>query len=320
MSQTDKNSLQGLIDRFLAGDSRALSRLISMVENQAPEKASIMSAIFPRTGRTRIAGITGPPGVGKSSLTDRLIAHAREQGLTVGVVAVDPSSPFSGGAILGDRIRMQSRSTDPEVFIRSMASRGHLGGLSVATRDVVRLLDAFGKHVIFIETIGVGQSELAIAQEADTTVLVLAPGQGDSVQMMKAGIMEIGEIFVINKADRDGADQTVLEIETMLMLDPHKDGWEPPVIKTQAVAGEGIEELWNRLEEHGRFLERGGIGKTRRREQLRDEIMEILTERLKASILEKSVRVQELDQLVASVERKEIDPYTAASRLMEATH
>lgn len=317
MIQNQRSDLHELIERLKRGDARAASRLISLVENQSPDKAQIMASIFPHTGRAQIAGITGSPGVGKSSLTDRLIAHARDKGLTVGVVAVDPSSPFTGGAILGDRIRMQSRSTDPGVFIRSMASRGHLGGLSVATRDAVRIMDAFGKDVVFIETIGVGQSELAIAQEAQTTILVLAPGAGDSIQMMKAGIMEIGDIFVVNKSDREGADQTVLEIETMLMLESKKNGWNPPVLKTQAVSGEGIEGLWSQIEAHGQFLAQGEIGRARRRSQLRDEIIEILTERLKADIWQKASQGQSLEDLLDSVEQKELDPYSAAGRLME---
>lgn len=316
---TQRDDIQGLIDRLLAGEARALSRLISLVEDQAPEKAFIMASLFPHTGRARIAGITGSPGVGKSSLTDRLIAHLRDRGFTVGVIAVDPSSPFSGGALLGDRIRMQSRSTDPGVFIRSMASRGHLGGLSLATRDATRILDAFGKDVVIIETIGVGQSELAIAQEAQTTILVLAPGTGDSIQMMKAGIMEIGDIFVVNKADREGAEQTVLEVETMLMLESHKNSWRPPVIKTQATSGQGIEELWAQVEAHGLFLNQGEVGRARRRGQLRDEIIEILTERLKADIWKKA-RGQTFEDLLDSVERRELDPYAAAGQLMGLVH
>ncbi len=315
MSQNNTEDTQALIDRLLAGDARALSRVISQVENQSPEKPAIMASIFPRTGRAIIVGLTGSPGVGKSSLTDRLIAHARDKGLSVGVIAVDPSSPFSGGAILGDRIRMQSRSTDPAVFIRSMASRGHLGGLSVATRDATRIMDAFGKDVILIETIGVGQSELGIAQEARTTVLVMAPGAGDSVQMMKAGIMEIGDVFVVNKADREGADQTVLELETMLMLESHKNGWTPPVIKTQATSGQGIEDLWSQIEAHGRFLDEGEVGRARRRGQLQDEIVEILSERIKNTIWEKT-RGQLFDELLDCVEQREMDPYTAADRLL----
>lgn len=319
MTHSNNGNTQDLVERLLGGDARALSRLISLVENQSPEKPSIMAALYPHTGKALIAGITGSPGVGKSSLTDRLIAFARDKGLGVGVVAVDPSSPFSGGAILGDRIRMQSRCTDPGVFIRSMASRGHLGGLSVATRDAVRIMDAFGKDVILIETIGVGQSELAIAQEAQTTILVMAPGAGDSVQMMKAGIMEIGDLFVVNKSDREGADQTVLELETMLMLEAPKNGWTPPVIKTAATSGEGIEALWEQIEAHKGFLDKGEAGRARRRGQLREEIVEILTERLKGSIWEKT-RGGFFDELLDGVEQREIDPYSAAGRLMEAVH
>ncbi|MDO8692246.1 MAG: methylmalonyl Co-A mutase-associated GTPase MeaB [Dehalococcoidia bacterium] len=314
--QNRTDNTQALIDRLLSGDARAMSRLITMVENKSPEKPAIMASLFPRTGRALVAGLTGSPGVGKSSLTDRLIAFARDKGLSVGVVAVDPSSPFSGGAILGDRIRMQSRSTDPGVFIRSMASRGHLGGLSVATRDATRIMDAFGKDVILIETIGVGQSELAIAQEAKTTVLVLAPGAGDSVQMMKAGIMEIGDVFVVNKADREGADQTVLEVETMLMLGSHKNGWTPPVIKTQATSAEGIEELWNQIQAHSNFLDQGEVGRERRRGQLRDEIIEVLTESIKSNIWQKTAG-KVFENLLDNVEQREMDPYAAAGKLME---
>lgn len=309
--------VSALIDRLLAGEVRALSRAISLAENQAPEKALIMTSLFPHTGKALIVGITGGSGVGKSTLTDKLVALLRDRGLTVGIVAVDPSSPFSGGAILGDRIRMQGRSTDPGVFIRSMASRGHLGGLSLATRDAVRLLDAFGKDAVIIETVGVGQSELAIAQEAQTTVLVLAPGGGDSIQMMKAGIMEIGDIFVVNKADREGADLTVLEVETMLKLESNRSGWTPPVLKTVAISGDGVEGLWSQIEAHGRFLAQGAWGQRRRRQQLRDEIIEILAERLRADIWRRASGEQALEGLLDSVEQRQLDPYAAAGRLME---
>jgi LAO/AO transport system kinase len=307
---------QLLVDRLLAGDPRAVSRVISLAENESPEKPALMAALFPHTGRARIVGFTGSPGVGKSSIVDRLIAYLRDSGRTVGVVAVDPSSPFSGGALLGDRIRMQSRSVDPGVFIRSMASRGHLGGLALSTRDTVRIMDACGKDVVIIETIGVGQSELAIAEEAETTILVLAPGSGDSVQMMKAGIMEIGDIFVVNKADREGAEQTALEVEAMLMLEGHRDGWTPPVLKTQALSGQGIEELWAQVEAHGRYLAQGETGRARRREQLKNEIVEIVVERLKLDILQKAHQEDLLAELVGRVESREMDPYAAASTLM----
>lgn len=308
-------SQNGWIDKLLAGDARVAARLITMVESGAPaETARIVKDLYPHTGRAHVVGVTGAPGVGKSTLVDRLIALLCQNGLKIGVIAVDPSSPFSGGAILGDRVRMQSHATEPGVFIRSMASRGHWGGLSTATRNAVRVLDAMGKDIIVIETIGVGQGEIAIADEAETTVLVLSPGAGDSIQMMKAGIMEIGDIFVVNKSDREGADETVMEVEAMLMLDSSRD-WKPPVIKTKALPGEGIEELWEKVEAHRRFLTQNPVGRDRRLRHIREEIMAILIAGWESTLWSKLQQSDYFSTLLERVEGREMDPYAAAVAL-----
>lgn len=307
-----------LVDRMLQGDRLALAKLITLVENRSPEVSQVIALLYPHAGKAHVIGVTGPPGVGKSSLVDKLIGLARRHNLKVGVIAVDPSSPFSGGALLGDRIRMQSHSTDPNVFIRSMGCRGHLGGLSFATQDAILLLDAFGNDVILVETVGVGQSEIAIAQAADTTVLVTMPSTGDSIQAMKAGIMEIGDVFVVNKADREGAERTVQELETMLMLGVRQGEWPPPIVKTQAVSGEGIEELWEKLQEHRRFFSQDQRFQERRCQQIREEIYSIINERVERKIRHELLGDFRFSQLLEKVARREIDPYTAADTLMEA--
>lgn len=307
-----------LVERMLQGDRLALAKLITLVENRSPEVSQVIALLYPHAGKAHVIGVTGPPGVGKSSLVDKLIGLARRHNLKVGVIAVDPSSPFSGGALLGDRIRMQSHSTDPNVFIRSMGCRGHLGGLSFATQDAILLLDAFGNDVILVETVGVGQSEIAIAQAADTTVLVTMPSTGDSIQAMKAGIMEIGDVFVVNKADREGAERTVQELETMLMLGVRQGEWTPPIAKTQAVSGEGIEELWEKLQEHRRFFSQDQRFQERRCQQIREEIYSIINERVERKIRHELLGNSRFSQLLEKVARREIDPYTAADTLMEA--
>lgn len=309
-----------LVERMLKGDRLALAKLITLVENRSSEVSRIIQLLYPHAGKAHVIGVTGPPGVGKSSLVDKLIALARRKGLVVGVIAVDPSSPFSGGALLGDRIRMQSHSTDPGVFIRSMGCRGHLGGLSFATQDTILLLDAFGSNVVLVETVGVGQSEIAIAQAADTTVLVTMPSTGDSIQAMKAGIMEIGDVFVVNKADREGADRTVQELDTMLMLGARHGEWMPPIMKTQATSGEGIEELWEKIQGHKQFFTQHERLQQRRREQIKGEIHNIITERLERKIHEELMKDSQFSPLMEKVERREIDPYTAADVLMESIH
>jgi len=307
-----------LVERMLKGDRLALAKLITLVENRVPEVAQIITSLYPYTGKAHIIGITGSPGVGKSSLVDKLITLLRKKDKKIGVIAVDPSSPFSGGALLGDRIRMQSHSTDPGVFIRSMACRGHLGGLAFATQDTALLLDAFGYEIILIETVGVGQSEVAIAQAADTTLLVTMPSSGDAIQVMKAGIMEIGDIFVVNKADQEGVDKTVIELETMLMLGAQEREWVPPIVRTIANNGEGIEELWDKIQEHKNFLSQQSRLKERRLTQIRGEIYNIITERIEKEIWEGLLRKGHFQDLLDRVAAREVDPYTAADSIWKA--
>lgn len=307
-----------LVDKLLKGDKRALARLITLVEDRSEEISEIMKRIYPLAGKAYRVGVTGPPGAGKSTLVDKLIAYLREKKQTIGVIAVDATSPFSGGALLGDRIRMQEHATDKGVFIRSMSTRGHLGGLSAATREAARILDAYGKDIIFLETVGVGQSELDIVDEADTTVVVLMPGAGDSVQTFKAGIMEIGDIYVVNKSDHTGANQTATEVEAMLMLDSRKREWKPPVLQTQAVEGEGVEDLWQKIEEHHRYLLKDEKYKERRREVLKKEIIEIISEKIEDSLWEQMQKDEKFLKLLSQVEKGKIDPYTAVEKIIKS--
>jgi len=294
-----------------------VGRLISLIENESPQLREVMTALMPFTGHAHVVGITGSPGVGKSTSTNALVGELRRRGRRVGVLAVDPSSPFSGGALLGDRIRMQDHVLDPEVFIRSMASRGHLGGLSWSTPQALRVLDAAGFDVILIETVGVGQSEIEIASTADTTVILLAPGMGDGIQAAKAGILEIGDVYVINKADRPGADKVRRDLRTMLSLGERaQDAWKPPIIKASATKGEGIAEVVDGLEEHLAFLRSTETLGRRRRTRARDEIEAIALAAMRRRWGAVGARA-ELDELADRIVAGSLDPYTAADSLLD---
>jgi LAO/AO transport system kinase len=310
------NNNTSLVERIAAGDARAVARAISKVEDVSKDAAQLMKKIFPLTGRGLVIGITGAPGAGKSSLVDKLALHYRRQGERVGIVAVDPSSPFSGGAILGDRIRMQALGLDSGVFIRSMATRGNLGGLARSTVDAVSILDAGGYGKIIIETVGVGQDEVEVVKAADISVVVLVPGMGDDIQAIKAGIMEIGDVFVINKADRDGVLTTEKELEALLSLAVRDDSWEPPIVKTVATEGKGIQELAAAIEKYRTFHLQTKSGDGRRRAIARWRILELLRERLVAQTLESDSASEKLDRLAGEVASRQRDPYSAVEELL----
>lgn len=306
-----------LLKRMLAGDRVALAKLMTMVENRSADITRIMAEIHPRLGKARRIGVTGPPGAGKSTLVDKLIGVLRDKKMSVGVVAVDPSSPFTGGAVLGDRVRMMRHATDDEVFIRSLGSRGSHGGLSRATREITSLYDAFGKDVIIIETVGVGQTELDIMELADTTIVVLVPESGDTIQTMKAGITEIADIFVINKADREGADRIRSEITAMVELDhPGQEGWTKPVVKTIASKNEGVKELYDFIAQHQDYQKKQSRPKRDRWSMLCHEIRDLLVERFEGGLadkIEKGLLEGFRDELLTG----KINPYSAAMRIME---
>jgi LAO/AO transport system kinase len=307
------------IQRARDGDARALGRLLSLVENGAPQLRAVMKALAPLTGHARLLGLTGSPGVGKSTLTGALVAAYRKQGLRVGVLAIDPTSPFTGGALLGDRVRMQEHATDQGVFIRSMASRGHLGGLSGATPQAVRVLDAAGFDVVLIETVGVGQAEVEIAGMADSTMVIVAPGLGDAIQAAKAGILEIGDVFVVNKSDKPGAHEAVRDLRGMIAMGRHSKGeWKPPIVSTTAAAGEGTDDLMSKLDEHRAWLGRSGEGERRRRARAREEISAIALAEMRARMggLPGDERIDGLARRVAA---GELDPYAAADELIAGT-
>ncbi len=329
------------VGKVLAGDVRAAARLMRDLDDGAPSAREALRALFPRTGRAYVVGLTGPPGAGKSSLTDRLIGLHRQRGLSVGVVAVDPTSPFSGGAILGDRIRMQDHAVDPGVFIRSLATRGHLGGLSRATAEVVQVLDAMGKDLVLVETVGVGQDEIEIAGLAHTVVVVAVPGMGDDVQAIKAGVLEIADVFAVNKADREGADRTVRDLQMMLELrrstaarpgldhdaahqltqttawDPHDPGyWEPPIVKTVATQGEGIEDLAAAVARHREHLDSSGERTRRERARARAGFVAMLRERLLEGALARLAAEEgQLDEIAGRIAAREADPWALADEL-----
>ncbi len=298
---------------MLAGDRVALAKLMTLVENREPDTAEVMSRLHERAAATRIIGITGPPGAGKSTLVDRLIAALRQGGRRVGVVAVDPSSPFSGGAVLGDRIRMQGHFLDQGVFIRSLSARGNVGGLARAARDIARLLGAFGQDTVLVETVGVGQSEFDVMRLADTVVVVLVPEAGDAIQAMKAGLLEIADVFVVNKADREGAMRMRHELEAMLHLRPAHP-WAVPVLLTVAVDGTGIADLVHTLDAHREYLQHSGDGATRAAAARHEEFVGAVRDEL-GRRLERAVRSGELCELTAAVERGDIDPYGAVQKV-----
>ena len=306
------------IDRIAAGEPNAVARAISKVEDGAADAADLMRQIFPRTGRALIIGITGAPGAGKSSLVDKLAGFYRKKGERVGVIAVDPSSPFSGGAILGDRIRMQELGLDKNVFIRSMATRGNLGGLARATVDAAAILDAAGYGKIIVETVGVGQDEVEIVKTADICVVVLVPGMGDDVQTMKAGIMEIGDIFVVNKADREGVLRTEKELQSLLSIAPREDQWEAPIVKTVATENKGIEDLAEAIERAHQAQKASPALGERRQAIARWRILELLRERLVNETLEGDAAAAKLEELAQAVASKKRDPYSVVDELLSS--
>jgi len=307
----------GLAESIATGDPIALARGISLVEEGGRAGEAVLAELFERTGGSAVIGVTGPPGVGKSTLVNRLISIYRDEDRKVGVVAVDPTSAFSGGAILGDRVRMQEHALDPGVFIRSMASRGRFGGLSRATRDAVDLLDASGRDPILIETVGVGQDEVDVVRVADTVLVVLTPGQGDDVQAIKAGILEIADLFVINKADHAGADRLVSDLEAMLSLGEPR-AWRPPILKTIASDGTGVTELVEAIGRHGEFLRSEKLLAARRRAGLEERLLEIVRERLVAGLMMGSMGDEQLAECAERIEQRRIDPYSAARELLAA--
>ena len=306
----------GLADRVRAGEVRAIARAITLVEDGRPEARSLLAALFPHAGRALVVGVTGPPGAGKSSLVDRLAAQLRKEGRTVGIVAVDPTSPFSGGAILGDRIRMQAHATDPGVFIRSMATRGHLGGLAAATGQALVVLDAAGKDVVLVETVGVGQDEVEIVGTADVSLVVLVPGLGDEVQALKAGIMEIADVFVVNKADRDGVDRVVAEIESMLSL-AAAGAERPAIVRTVATRDEGTAALLEAVRDfQGRAVASGALER-KRRTQLRRQLEEAVRHRVMGQVFRTVVPPDELEATVERMAGRAVDPETAAEEIVK---
>ena len=309
-------TLETLADGVRDGDRRALARAITLVESSDPLAYELVKELYAETGNAYAIGVTGPPGVGKSSLISALVRRVRGDRRSVGVISVDPSSPFTKGALLGDRIRLADHFLDPEVFIRSMGTRGHLGGLAEATLQAALLLDAAGKELVFLETVGAGQSEVEVITIADTVLLVLMPGSGDSIQALKAGIMEIPDVIAVNKCDHPAAKTMVNEVRSILALDTERD-WKPPIVLTEAVQGEGVDELWEKIEEHRAHLEESGTLAERRARNLAGEVFAVASARAKTRLQEAVAEDEELRRLLGEVQRRELDPLTAVREIME---
>jgi LAO/AO transport system kinase len=309
-------TVERLVEGVRQGDRRALARAITLIESSDPTAYELVRELYPETGQAYAIGVTGPPGVGKSSLISALVRHVRERDATVGVISVDPSSPFTRGALLGDRIRLADHFLDPEVFIRSMGTRGHLGGLAEATLQAALLLDAAGKDLLFLETVGTGQSEVEIISIADTVLLVLMPGSGDSIQALKAGIMEIPDVIAVNKRDHPAAKTMVNEVRSILALDTEA-GWQPPIVLTEAVKGEGIDELWSKIEEHRAYLQDNELLAERRARNLAGEVFAVASARAKGHLEQAVGDDPELRRLLDAVQRRELDPLTAVREILE---
>jgi LAO/AO transport system kinase len=310
------NDLQIWVDRIRSGEVRAVARAISAIENRTPESVELLKELFPHSGNARVIGLTGSPGSGKSTLVDQLAREYRKQSSTVGIVAVDPTSPYTGGAILGDRIRMQAHHADTGIYIRSMATRGFLGGLARTTADVATALDASGKDIILIETVGVGQDEIDIVRLADVTIVILVPGMGDDVQSIKAGIMEIADIFVINKSDREGADRVEKEIRAMQSLAMRDDNWNPTIVRTVATEGKGIAELAAAIEEYERYLDKQDLRLQKKISNWRERLVEMLRESLLQRVTRERLSEKELSAYAAEVAGHHRDPYTLVDEIV----
>jgi LAO/AO transport system kinase len=309
-------TVERLVEGVRGGDRRALARAITLIESSDPSAYELVKEIYPETGKAYAVGVTGPPGVGKSSLISALLRHVRGRDASVGVISVDPSSPFTRGALLGDRIRLADHFLDPEIFIRSMGTRGHLGGLAEATLQAALVLDAAGKELLFLETVGAGQSEVEVISIADTVLLVLMPGSGDSIQALKAGIMEIPDVIAVNKRDHPAAKTMLNEVRSILALDT-EDDWQPPIVLTEAVKGEGIDDLWAEIEEHRRYLEDNDLLAERRAKNLAGEVFAVASARAKSHLEQAVADDPELRRLLDEVQRRELDPLSAVREILE---